>query len=124
MASTLPRPQDWGEFCKLAAETIGLLDQGQIGEAEALERLRPGTLYNTLREAILLRHRPEAIRPLMRLRRLPGESEEAAQERWRDVSVRRRSLLLRCCWGCSTIALPVWAALALRALPLGLRSRS
>lgn len=78
--------EDWGEFCKLAEETIGLLDQGQIGEAEALERLRPGTLYNTIREAILLRHRPEAIRPLMRLRRLPGESEEAAQERWRDVS--------------------------------------
>jgi hypothetical protein len=83
-------PQDWSAFCELAGSIAARLDRGEVGEAEATELLRPAAFYSMLREMIFLRHRPDVIRPLLRIFRLPGESEAAATARWRGVAVSRR----------------------------------
>jgi hypothetical protein len=40
-----------------------------------------------LLHALLLRHRPELNRQLLQHDKLPGESQEAANARWRQVAV-------------------------------------
>jgi hypothetical protein len=85
---TIEPGQDWAEFIDFAAAVVDDLDAGRIGEAEAVQRMRPAVLYNIVLDAILLRHRPEVIRPLMYQTRLPGESEEEATARWARAGVR------------------------------------
>jgi hypothetical protein len=58
-----------------------------MGEAEAVMALRPAVLYNVIRDAVLMRYRPDAIGSLMHNTKLPGESEEAAAARWGEVAV-------------------------------------
>lgn len=50
--------------------------------------MRPAVLYNVVLDAILLRHRPDVIRPLMYRTRLEDESEEEATARWARAGVR------------------------------------
>jgi hypothetical protein len=46
-----------------------------------------GCLLQVLLHALLLRHRPELNRQLLQHAKLPGESQEAANARWRQVAV-------------------------------------
>ncbi|KAI3424135.1 hypothetical protein D9Q98_009495 [Chlorella vulgaris] len=79
--------KDWGDFCAFSAELVGRVDRGELGEAEALIALRPAVLYNVIRDAVLMRYRPDAIGSLMHNTKLPGESEEAAAARWGEVAL-------------------------------------
>ena len=50
--------------------------------------LPPASLSQSILDALLLIHKPECVRALILNSRLPGESDEVAAARWREVSVR------------------------------------
>ncbi|KAL4420387.1 hypothetical protein ABPG77_002327 [Micractinium sp. CCAP 211/92] len=79
--------KEWEDFGEYAADVVRQVEAGRMSETEADERIRPSVLYQAVRNAILLSHRPALILSLVSHTRLPGESEEAAAARWRQVAL-------------------------------------
>ncbi|KAL4430752.1 hypothetical protein ABPG75_006008 [Micractinium tetrahymenae] len=79
--------EEWEDFGKYAADIVRQVEAGRMSEAEADERMRPAVLYQAVRNAILLSHKPTLILTLVQHTKLPGESEQAAADRWRRVAL-------------------------------------
>ncbi|KAL4430755.1 hypothetical protein ABPG75_006011 [Micractinium tetrahymenae] len=79
--------EDWAEFGEFAAGIVAAVDSGEITEEEAERRMQPAVMYQAILHTLLMKHRPEYEQRLLAYTTHPGESEEQATARWRQVAL-------------------------------------
>ncbi|PSC68818.1 Carbonic anhydrase 2 [Micractinium conductrix] len=77
--------QEWADLGEAAAKAVAAVDNGVLTEEEAVRRMHPATMYQAIRNSMLLLHKPQQLQHLITHNRYEGESEEAATARWRRV---------------------------------------
>ncbi|KAL4420385.1 hypothetical protein ABPG77_002325 [Micractinium sp. CCAP 211/92] len=78
--------EDWAEFGEFAAEVVAAVDSGAMTADEAENRLQPAVMYQCILHTLLMKHRPEYEQRLLAYTTHPGETEEQATSRWRQVA--------------------------------------
>ncbi|KAI3433707.1 hypothetical protein D9Q98_003516 [Chlorella vulgaris] len=79
--------QEWAHLGEWSAEVIQLYDAGTIDEEGVESRMCNPVMYFAILGALLLLHKPAVLQRLLENHLHPGETEESAVPRWRQVAV-------------------------------------